>query len=266
MPGISNCSAWIEVDGKKLQEYDVQYSNNGTRATCWIPSEAGKEFFIVYNHPFRVSATSTKIWVDGVSCRGKVIKPKSGKTIVYHKGVSTSEHTYKPYVFSNCQLTDNDDALGLDPGLGEIKLTVREALVQARIPFSHNHVILPPLQIHERSKKGIVHGTQLGQDVARPPKGLYHTKTIRKLVSFVFKYRPIAVLMADGIAPLEKKPPGKRKAATDLEDIIDLTLDNEVSARRKKRPRTSEMTDAAVKTEVKKERSVTFDTEVIDLT
>ena len=45
MPGIANYSAWIEVDGKKLPEYDIQYSDNGTRATCWIPSEAGKVFF-----------------------------------------------------------------------------------------------------------------------------------------------------------------------------------------------------------------------------
>jgi len=266
MPGISNYSAWIEVDGKKLPEYDVQYSDNGTRATCWIPSEAGKEFSIVYDHPLRVSATSTKIWIDGVSCRGKVMKAKSRKTIVYHKGISTSEHTYRPYVFSNCQLTDNDDAFGLGPGIGEIKLTVRDALVQARVPFSHNHAVLPPLHIHERSKKGIVHGTQLGQDVSRPRKGLYHTRSIQKLASFVFKYRPIAVLMADGIAPPEKSPPGKRKALADPGDIIDLTLGDEVPAHRKKRPRASEITDAAVKTEVKKERSITFNNEVIDLT
>jgi hypothetical protein len=45
MPGILNYSAWIEVDGKKLPEYDVQYSENGTQATCWIPSEAGKVCF-----------------------------------------------------------------------------------------------------------------------------------------------------------------------------------------------------------------------------
>jgi len=45
MPGIVNYSAWIEVDGKKLPEYNVQYSDNGTRATCWIPSEAGRVVF-----------------------------------------------------------------------------------------------------------------------------------------------------------------------------------------------------------------------------
>jgi hypothetical protein len=49
MPGIANYAAWIEVDGKKLPEYDVQYSDNGTRATCWIPSEAGKVFFFLFH-------------------------------------------------------------------------------------------------------------------------------------------------------------------------------------------------------------------------
>ena len=72
--------------------------------------------------------------------------------------------------------------------------------------------------------------------------------------------------MADGIAPQEKSPPRKRKLLTDPGDIIDLTLDDEIPPRRKKKYRASETTDAAVKTEVKKERSITFDTAIIDLT
>jgi len=73
--------------------------------------------------------------------------------------------------------------------------------------------------------------------------------------------------MADGTAPKEKNTPREsRKPLADPEDIIDLTLDNEVHARRKKGPKPSENSNAAVKTEIKKERSITFDTEVIDLT
>ena len=71
--------------------------------------------------------------------------------------------------------------------------------------------------------------------------------------------------MADGIAPKEKNAPPKRKPLTDPEDILDLTLDDEVHASRKKR-KANGSTDAAFKMEIKKERSITFDTEIIDLT
>ena len=71
--------------------------------------------------------------------------------------------------------------------------------------------------------------------------------------------------MADGIAPKEKRTLPKRKPLADPEDIIDLTLDDGVHARRKKR-KANRTTDAAFKTEIKKERSITFDTEIIDLT
>jgi hypothetical protein len=71
--------------------------------------------------------------------------------------------------------------------------------------------------------------------------------------------------MADGIAPKEKNTHPKRKPLADPEDILDLTLDDEMHARRKKR-KANGTTDAAFKTEIKKERSITFDTEIIDLT
>ena len=125
---------------------------------------------------------------------------------------------------------------------------------------------------------------RLGEEVLRPPKRhLTNTTTIRKLVSFVFKYRPIcqsysfltsltqelnlffeAVLMADGIAPKEEDTPPKRKPLADPEDILDLTLGDEVHVNRKKRKANG--TNAGLKTEIKKERSITFDNEIIDLT
>lgn len=265
MPGIANYSAWIEVDGKALPEYDIQYSDNGTRATCWVPSEAGKEFIIVYKGTFGESGIGTRVTVDGVFCGGKVIRGGS-TSAKYHKGVSTSERTYKPYIFSNCQLTDDDDALGLIPGIGEIILDVEEVLIKGHISSAHIPVTLPPLHIHERAKKGIVHGTQLGEEVLRPPRRQMMNKKIRKLVSFAFRYRPMAVLMADGIAPNENNTPRKNKPLAGPEDILDLTLDDDVHASRKKEPKPRKTTDGAVKTEIKKERSITFDTEVIDLT
>ena len=76
---------------------------------------------------------------------------------------------------------------------------------------------------------------------------------------------PVAdVLKADGIVPQDKPASIKRQA--DPEDIIDLTADDEGQGdeRRRKKPRVSR---SAVKMEVKKERSATFDDGgVLDLT
>jgi len=174
---------------------------------------------------------------------------------------------------------------------------VDEVFIFGHTPWAKNAVNLPPLHIHERAKKGIVHGTQydgifprflsyaqieinrLGEEVSRRPRNQCRNETIRKLVSFVFKYRPIgesysfplthqlspffaAVLMADGVAPKQVNTSRKRKPLADPEDIIDLTLDGEVHARRKKEPKARKPIDAAVKTE----RSFTLDGDVIDLT
>ena len=46
MPEVNNLDVGIEMDGKKLKEYDTQI--NGVTARCWIESEAGK----VLNHSF----------------------------------------------------------------------------------------------------------------------------------------------------------------------------------------------------------------------
>ena len=39
---IGNTSVWIEVDGKALTEFGLRVE--GAKATCWVPSEAGKVF------------------------------------------------------------------------------------------------------------------------------------------------------------------------------------------------------------------------------
>lgn len=38
---LKGYSAWVSVDGNALKEYNIEITN-GDKATCWIPSEAGK--------------------------------------------------------------------------------------------------------------------------------------------------------------------------------------------------------------------------------
>ena len=75
------------------------------------------------------------------------------------------------------------------------------------------------------------------------------------------------VLKADGIIPQDEPTPAKRQA--DPEDIIDLTVEDDCQhcqcgPRSRKKAKVSK---SPIKTEVKKEKSVTFgDGEVLDLT
>jgi len=78
---------------------------------------------------------------------------------------------------------------------------------------------LPPAEqkIHERAKKATAHRVNLGDDVQRPYKGLLKTRNLDEdpLVTFVFKYRPLDVLKANGIVPSNVGQ--KRRAAADPE-------------------------------------------------
>jgi hypothetical protein len=42
MPRLENFSASVIVDGNPLEEYGIEISTDGKKATSWITSEAGK--------------------------------------------------------------------------------------------------------------------------------------------------------------------------------------------------------------------------------
>lgn len=48
-------------------------------------------------------------------------------------------------------------------------------------------------------------------------------KDLRHLVTFVFRYRPLEILQANGIAPASEPTPVTRKRATSPGDIIDIS-------------------------------------------
>ncbi|KDR68600.1 hypothetical protein GALMADRAFT_231248 [Galerina marginata CBS 339.88] len=246
MPIVGGFSCWIQVDGQPLAEYKIEYSVDGTQATCWIPSEVGKEFQVCYSDPVRILTTGSRVTVDGTLCSRKVLPVEHPRSTVTHKGAMITDTTLRPFIFSSCQLLDDDnlESLNNPPAIGEVILVIQEVHVHSRL-LKREAVNLPPLQIHERAKKGIVHGTQLGEEVSRRRKQPRKTTLLRELATFVFKYRPLAALMADGIALLPDPPP--RKPLSSTEDFIDLTLDDE-------EPRRSRGKNCSkVKVEMKKE-------------
>ena len=117
------------------------------------------------------------LW-HGVPCTGFLKRCAEPSHTTVHEGEGTSPTTYKPYVFSNSQLTGNQFLLVLDPNrraiasedestfgpatasLGEIVVDVEQVIFHATNPRVFVVPIMPPLNVHERAKKGIVHGTQ----------------------------------------------------------------------------------------------------------
>ncbi|KAH9481198.1 hypothetical protein JR316_0005718 [Psilocybe cubensis] len=267
MPIIGNFSAWIQVDNQPLPEYQIEYSQDGRKATCWIPSEAGKEFQICYRDSERSKTTASKVRIDGHKCAGKIIyskisHPTRSSTSV-QKGVSGGNNTLRPFVFSHCRLVEDESEQMVKnlSSIGEIKVKISH-VETGSVTDNHGHI--PPfdeLRIYERAKKGITHGTQLGTAVPREPKHARKVNFKRTQVTFEFRYRPIDILMADGIAPQPTSPPSvKRQHASEHLDLIDLTRDDgrDDTLDRMQRKR--------IKREVKQEPSMTYDDAIIDLT
>jgi len=109
-----------------------------------------------------------------------------------------------------------------------------------------------------------VHGTQLGCAINRRSKNkTRNASTIRHIVTFEFKYRPLNVLRADGIIPAG--PPGRRVTSRLLpqnSEVIDLTAEENNGLHSNR----TTLRARSVKLELKRERSLTLDDQIIDLT
>ncbi|KAF4613999.1 hypothetical protein D9613_007439 [Agrocybe pediades] len=293
MPSIGNYSAWIEVDKKRLPEYQIEYSRDGGQASCYVPSEVGKEFRVCYSDSLRAITTAASVTVDGSDklC-GRMVysnqeKPEKKSTRVM-SGAETGK-LYRPFVFAACQLQimliyleNDDDASIPSASLGEINVHVKHVKFMGyKPPPSRDYrVDLPSLRIHEQAKKGVDHGVQYAP-LTRVPLSLPHSPGLRlgspklrisksakvndiqKLVTFTFKYRSLGkliasedVLTANGIVPKhEAKDTMKHKRHSEVE-VIDLTMEEEEQSRN--RP--------PIKREVKHEAPVGTGNEIIDLT
>ncbi|KJA14689.1 hypothetical protein HYPSUDRAFT_48906 [Hypholoma sublateritium FD-334 SS-4] len=271
MPTVGHLSAWIQVNGVRLPEYATEISGSGTKASCWVPSEAGKNFEICYEDSLLAFGTTTKIYVDGVLLPGgRVVHPMQHRPqgFTTHRGIRIASDSYRPYVFSDCELIEDEEFVSTtSPHVGEILCVINEAKIKGYIkrPHTAKPYDLPPLKIQEREKKGIVHGTQLGSAIDRwSKKKTREVSNIRHLVTFEFKYRPLNVLKADGVVPTG--PLGRRVSSRLLHnksEVIDLTVQEENGS---SHSQPSTLSGRPVKREPKRERSMTLADQFVDLT
>ncbi|KAF9009335.1 hypothetical protein BDZ89DRAFT_1078499 [Hymenopellis radicata] len=200
-------SAWVIIDGNRAEEYGVEISEEGRNATCWIASEVGKNFEIsVEDVP--ICPSSYRLKVDGAEARGKVAQSKDKKRVRTWRGQPISPTEIRPFVFSPIKLSDDDTLLDKidfpsSQDLGTIVLYGGhcDLLKETQYKFQDISTVH---SVHERMKKGVDHQITFGtpQGFASPRFG-FRTKITGGEFSFTFKYRPLALLQANGIAPRE---------------------------------------------------------------
>ncbi|KAJ7474331.1 hypothetical protein FB451DRAFT_1398313 [Mycena latifolia] len=222
-------SAWITIDGKEAHEFGVETSEDEKTVTCWIASEIGKPFSVNWENASYYHATIGKIKMDGNECGATVIDDHTLPTTTEKKGVYDGSQSVKPFLFSSVELTDDDAFLGSSGSshqeLGVIELEIYPVIV---LPGRHTEPVsrlLPQIKVHERAKKAVTQQITLAkaENLATPKTFGSTERSGPDLVKFYFKYRPLEILQANGIAPLPPRPEpvDPPRAATPDMDLAD---------------------------------------------
>ncbi|KAF7981298.1 hypothetical protein HWV62_34219 [Athelia sp. TMB] len=103
LPGFS---AWIDCGGSELHPYAVERSADGTAVTCWVASEAGKEFTVCWTREQTKKDLACHLAIDGVESDARIAYAASETCIRRFSGVMTSPSTERSYLFANLELTD----------------------------------------------------------------------------------------------------------------------------------------------------------------
>ncbi|KAJ7091958.1 hypothetical protein B0H15DRAFT_799705 [Mycena belliarum] len=185
--------AWVCVEGQEALEYGVETSEDQQTVTCWIASELGKTFSVHWTNTSYFHATAGYLKMDGHDCGGKFIIGRTRPSSAEMRAV-TDGLTVRHFNFSPVELT------------GEI--------------FK--------FQLLALFGKAVTQQISLGkaEKLAKPVTFAPTKRTGPDIVKFRFKYRPLDVLQANGIAPLPPRlermtsvdPP---RALTPHEDLAD---------------------------------------------
>ncbi|KAI0077359.1 hypothetical protein K474DRAFT_1621341 [Panus rudis PR-1116 ss-1] len=228
-----NYDVFITIDGKKVPEYQVRVVDEKT-IECFIPSESGKEFTICWKSGLPTHS-SVRCSVDGINAGSTHSAPlKEG----LRWGVRTSPTTRLPYRFADLKLLDDDDLPVEGPSiqnLGTIEATIFRVVLANKSAEKRSSYSAPPKNIgavHERSKKAGAHCVEFGPPKIVPAHPHSNTRPLNPseghYVKFIFRYRPRALLQAQGIivpgssqdttdsVKPEKKQPSSSKKSTEL--------------------------------------------------
>ncbi|KAJ7354659.1 hypothetical protein DFH08DRAFT_691732 [Mycena albidolilacea] len=226
MPESHGFTAWVTIEDTKTPEFDVRRSDS--TVTCWIPSEVGKKFSINWSNLSVPGITGGRVLVDGNNCDGQILARKQRPTSTFMNGINETTTSVRPFVFRSLDMTEDDadpDSIP-DQDLGSIVLEIWKVEKNGAGPSTWANMPAPaPKKIQERSKKAVTQQIGFCDSVDRPPVKVIPCKWKERIATFSFKYRPLELLRANGIAP-PLRDKGKRKASPVHECIIS---DNEDS-------------------------------------
>ncbi|KAG9105261.1 hypothetical protein FRC07_009444 [Ceratobasidium sp. 392] len=213
-----NLSAWItDSQGNQLEEFQQKDVDDQT-AECWIPSEEGANFQIMWQ-PIRnfepQLGLRCSVDLDGRAITSRCISPKDIARGIPGKkdGMTVGPGLRRLFMFSRQDITDRDD-LASPNGSGNTNLgTIKVTLDWVRtIKSLHVHKYSKPQEpglLHERAaKKGHCTTAALGDLIP----GVHPGKSVRSFkkvdaglppVVFMFRYGPRDWLMAKDIIPNE---------------------------------------------------------------
>lgn len=226
--------ACIRVDGQALESYGIETFPEENKVTCWIASEAGKTFSVVWqdiNHARQHHQTGD-VTLDGIHGGGQLMRalrfnepPTYQRCTAEFKYVNTSMNSIRPLTFSRLQMTDEDQHLdSAHAELGEISLAIWPVNVIG-MGYQRKLVSAKGTMVHERSKKASSHCVGFGEEIRVPPQQVISVARVgtTPTTTFVFRYRPFDRLVADGIAPPPMQPSRgtKREAPVDVPESED---------------------------------------------
>jgi len=205
------------VEDKEVQHYAIHADPVKKEVSCWIASEAGKEFTVVWLEHQADFPNAGFLYLDG--CPVRAVSRSKG----FHEGpsvfrdVAVSASLAAPYLFSPLIVTDDDTYLdsSSSSSVGEITLHIYRATAPVATDKDEYGVLPQRPKVHERSKKAVVHQVNYGNETIVPKRKMYDMKVIERLVTFIFKYRPLEMLQANEIAPRNPEPLESQEIALD---------------------------------------------------
>jgi hypothetical protein len=202
---MNGVQAWITVDNKvQLAEYEVDLDLSSNTTTCWISGEPGQTFAIRWRELDDSTDISGFVMMDGYELGGRVLQANSHASAMFSR-VATSPTSCVPLTFSSLP---RSAGIGSDwKTLGTIMLDIHQ-------------VQIGEARLHE----GLT--TYYRRDETSPlssatPFSSTEVTSLRKIATFIFKYRPMDILRYHSIVtgmPVDLHLIGHKRRASDMED------------------------------------------------
>ncbi|RDB22207.1 hypothetical protein Hypma_010725 [Hypsizygus marmoreus] len=208
-------TAWVTMGDRAREVYAVE-TQHGNTITCWIASEPGKKFALNWRNATRAFPLQGTVIIDGIACDNHIMLDQNSfpdrPNAVGVSYARTSDFTRRDFMFTTISVTDDDaylDTVGQTYNFGTITLELwafhPENVVSQPVVHQPGRPVLEGLVVHEKSKKAGTHHVKYGEEYYAPAPVVDvvsgHKLGIAPYVTFTFRYRPMALLMANGIIP-----------------------------------------------------------------